>query len=101
MKTNILYLFLISVAFFSCKTQSDIAYFQDLENKYDQGIAIDTLLNYESKIIPDDILSIYVSAEEAFASLKKINVIEPDGLKADKYCGAFEVWKERLEKALA
>ena len=41
------------------------------------------------------------SAEEAFASLKKINVIEPDGLKADKYCGAFEVWKERLEKALA
>ena len=33
--------------------------------------------------------------------LKKINVIEPDGLKADKYCGAFEVWKERLEKALA
>ena len=37
----------------------------------------------------------------AFASLKKINVIEPDGLKADKYCGAFEVWKERLEKALA
>ena len=64
MKTNILYLFLISVAFFSCKTQSDIAYFQDLENKYDQGIAIDTLLNYESKIIPDDILSIYVSAED-------------------------------------
>ena len=41
------------------------------------------------------------SAEEAFASLKKINVMEPDGLKADKYCGAFEVWKERLEKALA
>lgn len=44
---------------------------------------------------------IYASAEEAFASLKKISVIEPDGLKADKYCGAFEVWKERLEKALA
>ena len=52
MKTNILYLFLISVAF------------QNLENKYDQGIAIDTLLNYESKIVPDDILSIYVSAED-------------------------------------
>lgn len=41
---------------------------------------------------------IYKSAEEAFASLKKINVIEPDGLKADKYCGAFEIWKERLEQ---
>lgn len=39
---------------------------------------------------------IYATAEEAFASLKKISVIEPDGLKADKYCGAFEIWKERL-----
>lgn len=43
---------------------------------------------------------IYQSAEEAFASLKKMNVIEPDGLKADKYCGAFEIWKERLEKQI-
>lgn len=43
---------------------------------------------------------IYTSAEEAFASLKKINVIEPDGLKADKYCGAFEIWKERLERQI-
>ena len=41
---------------------------------------------------------IYHSPEEAFASLKKIEEIEPNGLKADKYCGAFEVWKERLEK---
>ncbi len=44
-------------------------------------------------------VGIYTSAEEAFASLKKIDVIEPDGLKADKYCGAFEIWKERLGKA--
>lgn len=43
---------------------------------------------------------IYKSSEEAFASLKKINVIEPDGLKADKYCGAYEIWKERLEQAM-
>lgn len=43
---------------------------------------------------------IYTSAEEAFASLKKMDVIEPDGLKADKYCGAFEIWKERLEKQM-
>lgn len=43
---------------------------------------------------------IYKSAEEAFSSLKKINVIEPDGLKADKYCGAFEIWKERLEQSM-
>lgn len=41
---------------------------------------------------------IYATAEEAFASLQKIDVIEPDGLRADKYCGAFEVWKEWLEK---
>lgn len=43
---------------------------------------------------------IYKTAEEAFASLKKMNVIEPDGLKADKYCGAFEIWKERLEQQI-
>ena len=43
---------------------------------------------------------IYKNAEEAFASLKKINVIEPDGLKADAYCGAFYNWKECLEKAM-
>ncbi len=43
---------------------------------------------------------IYASAEEAFASLKKICVIEPDGLKANAYCGAFELWKERLEKQI-
>ncbi|MBR2497758.1 MAG: carbohydrate kinase [Parabacteroides sp.] len=43
---------------------------------------------------------LYKNAEEAFASLKKINVIEPDGLKANKYCEAFDVWKERLEKAM-
>ena len=30
---------------------------------------------------------IYKNAEEAFASLKKINVIEPDGFKANAYCG--------------
>lgn len=41
---------------------------------------------------------VYATPEEAFASLKKINVIEPDGLKADKYCAAFETWKERMEQ---
>ena len=43
---------------------------------------------------------IYQSAEEAFASLKKIDVIEPDGLKADKYCAAYSIWKERLDKLM-
>lgn len=41
---------------------------------------------------------IYSTPEDAFASLKKIQVIEPDGLKANRYCGAFDCWKERLEK---
>lgn len=44
---------------------------------------------------------IYQSAEEAFASLKKIDVIEPDGLKADKYCAAYSIWKERLDQLMA
>ena len=42
----------------------------------------------------------YQSPEEAFASLKKIDVIEPDGLKANAYCGAYDIWKERLEKLI-
>jgi len=45
-------------------------------------------------------VGIYSTPKEAFASLKKIDVIEPDGLKADKYCGAFEVWKEKLEQSI-
>ena len=48
MKTNILYLFLISVAFISCKTVADIFFFQVLENNYVQGIAIVSLLNFVS-----------------------------------------------------
>lgn len=44
---------------------------------------------------------IYRSAEEAFASLKKIDVIEPDGLKADKYCTAYSNWKEQLDRQIA
>jgi len=43
---------------------------------------------------------IYSSAEEAFASLKKIDVIEPDGFKADKHCASFEVWKEKLDESI-
>ena len=43
---------------------------------------------------------IYRTAEEAFASLKKIDVIEPDGLKADKYCGAYDLWKDRLNQQI-
>lgn len=44
---------------------------------------------------------IYKSTEEAFASLKKIDVIEPDGLKADKYCAAYSIWKERLDNLMS
>lgn len=43
---------------------------------------------------------IYKTPEEAFASLKKVEVIEPDGLKANDYCGAYEVWKERLNQVV-
>lgn len=45
-------------------------------------------------------VGIYKNPTEAFASLKKLNVIEPDGLKADKYCAAYEAWKERLEQTI-
>jgi len=39
---------------------------------------------------------IYKTPEEAFASLKKLDVIEPHGLKADAYCAAYETWRECL-----
>ena len=41
---------------------------------------------------------IYKTPEEAFSSLKKVEVIEPDGLKANEYCGAYDVWKDRLNQ---
>lgn len=43
---------------------------------------------------------IYKTPEEAFSSLKKVEVIEPDGLTANEYCGAYEVWKERLNQVI-
>ncbi|MDL2245720.1 carbohydrate kinase [Parabacteroides sp. OttesenSCG-928-J18] len=43
---------------------------------------------------------IYASPQEAFASLTKLQVIEPDGIHADSYCAAYEVWKEKLEKEM-
>lgn len=43
---------------------------------------------------------IYKTPEEAFSSLKKVEVIEPDGLKANEYCGAYEVWKDRLNQVV-
>lgn len=43
---------------------------------------------------------IYKTPEEAFSSLKKVEEIEPDGLTANEYCGAYEVWKERLNQVV-
>lgn len=43
---------------------------------------------------------IYKTSEEAFSSLKKVEVIEPDGLKANEYCGAYDVWKDRLNQVV-
>ena len=43
---------------------------------------------------------IYKTPEEAFSSLKKVEVIEPDGLKANEYCGAYDVWKDRLNHVI-
>ena len=43
---------------------------------------------------------IYKTPEEAFSSLKKVEVIEPDGLKANEYCGAYDIWKDRLSQVV-
>ena len=43
---------------------------------------------------------IYRSPKEAFASLRRLEEVEPDGLKADRYCGAFDTWKDCLNKMI-
>ncbi|MDR1259389.1 MAG: carbohydrate kinase [Tannerellaceae bacterium] len=44
---------------------------------------------------------IYSSAAEAFASLKKIEVTEPDALVRDKYLDAYSRWKNLLHRSQA
>ncbi|MBR5653662.1 MAG: carbohydrate kinase [Prevotella sp.] len=43
---------------------------------------------------------IYKDNNEAFASLKKLAVIEPDKERLAEYLDAYNVWKERLEKMI-
>ena len=42
----------------------------------------------------------YKSFNEAFANLKKLEVIEPDSSKISQYNEAYKVWKTELEKAI-
>jgi xylulokinase len=39
---------------------------------------------------------IYKSPQEAFGSLKKLDEIEPDTSKSDRYLEAYEIWKNKL-----
>ena len=41
---------------------------------------------------------IYKNTDEAFASLEKLAVINPDSLKESAYKEAYTLWKERLER---
>jgi xylulokinase len=42
-------------------------------------------------------IGIYKDHNEAFASLEKIKVVEPDASKTSQYIDAYNLWKERLE----
>jgi xylulokinase len=42
---------------------------------------------------------LYKNSDEAFATLKKLAVIEPDEQKRNEYLSAYAAWKEMLEKA--
>ena len=44
---------------------------------------------------------IYKDHNEAFATLKKISVIEPDAANKQSYADAYANWKRALDKALA
>ena len=41
---------------------------------------------------------IYKDHDEAFATLKKLAVIEPDVARRDAYKEAYEAWKQELSK---
>ena len=41
---------------------------------------------------------IYANADEAFATLEKLQVIEPDMKNHEAYRGAYEAWKATLKK---
>jgi xylulokinase len=43
---------------------------------------------------------IYANAAEAFASLDKLEVIEPDAVHRAEYQAAYAAWKETLKKSL-
>lgn len=44
---------------------------------------------------------IYKSTDEAFATLEKLNVIEPNVAQAEAYADAYAKWKCRLEKSMS
>ena len=43
---------------------------------------------------------IYKDNKEAFATLEKLDVIEPNRSKAREYADAYQLWKHRLEKSM-
>ncbi|MBQ2321905.1 MAG: carbohydrate kinase, partial [Bacteroidales bacterium] len=43
---------------------------------------------------------IYKDNNEAFASLEKVSVIEPDVKNKEQYEAAYALWSERLEKCI-
>ena len=44
---------------------------------------------------------IYKNNNEAFATLEKLDVIEPNQTKRQEYADAYARWKHRLEKSMA
>ncbi len=44
---------------------------------------------------------IYKDHNEAFATLEKLDVIEPNSAKAQEYADAYALWKYRLEKSMS
>ncbi|MCH5328671.1 MAG: polysaccharide export protein [Coprobacter sp.] len=64
MRTHIILLFALSLITFSCKTKSDIVYFQQVGTENSQQDIPLEVFNYEHYIIPDDILTITVTATD-------------------------------------
>ena len=67
MRTNILLLFVLPIIAFSCKTKSEVIYFKTVGTDNNTEISSEKIISYEPQIIPDDILSITVTATDPAA----------------------------------
>ena len=68
---------------------------------YDMAQIFRALFELDSIYVYNQFLAVRVVLNPLFvAVVEPLQVIEPDGLKANEYCGAYDVWKDRLNQVV-